>query len=82
VTWFLAPTVALYERQHGVIKDGMQVPAGLIDGALEPKQWTDNSLWKRVLENNRVIVSTPQVLLDALSHGYVDMFTWDRISGS
>jgi endoribonuclease Dicer len=73
VSWFLAPTVALCEQQHGVIKDSMQVPVGLIHGALEPKQWTDSSLWKRVLENNRVIVSTPQVLLDALSHGYVHM---------
>ncbi|OAX41416.1 P-loop containing nucleoside triphosphate hydrolase protein [Rhizopogon vinicolor AM-OR11-026] len=73
VSWFLAPTVALCEQQHGVIKGSMQVPVGLIHGALEPKQWTDSSLWKRVLENNRVIVSTPQVLLDALSHGYVHM---------
>ncbi|KAG1732444.1 uncharacterized protein EDB91DRAFT_674912 [Suillus paluster] len=73
VSWFLAPTVALCEQQHRVIKDSMQVPVGLIHGALEPKQWTDISLWKRVLENNRVIVSTPQVLLDALSHGYVHM---------
>ncbi|KAG0708464.1 hypothetical protein DFH29DRAFT_892712 [Suillus ampliporus] len=73
VSWFLAPTVALCEQQHRVIKDNMQVPVGLIHGALEPKQWTDISLWKRVLENNRVIVSTPQVLLDALSHGYVHM---------
>ncbi|KAG1732456.1 uncharacterized protein EDB91DRAFT_1152051 [Suillus paluster] len=73
VSWFLAPTVALCEQQHRVIKDSMQVPVGLIHGALEPKQWTDISLWKRVLENNRVIVSTPQVLLDALSHGYIHM---------
>jgi ERCC4-related helicase len=65
--------VALCEQQHGVIMGSMQVPVGLIHGALEPKQWTDSSLWKRVLENNRVIVSTPQVLLDALSHGYVHM---------
>ncbi|KAG2030530.1 hypothetical protein BDR03DRAFT_1034923 [Suillus americanus] len=73
VSWFLAPTVALCNQQHSVIKDNMQVPVGLIHGALEPKQWTDITLWKRVLENNRVIVSTPQVLLDALSHGYVHM---------
>lgn len=73
VSWFLAPTVALCNQQHSVIKDNMQVPVGLIHGALEPKQWTDITLWKRVLENNRVVVSTPQVLLDALSHGYVHM---------
>ncbi|KAG2047355.1 hypothetical protein BDR06DRAFT_95351 [Suillus hirtellus] len=73
VSWFLAPTVALCNQQHSVIKDNMQVPVGLIHGGLEPKQWTDVTLWKRVLGNNRVIVSTPQVLLDALSHGYVHM---------
>lgn len=73
VSWFVAPTVALCNQQHSVIKDNMQVPVGLIHGALEPKQWTDIGLWKRVLENNRVVVSTPQVLLDALSHGYVHM---------
>ncbi|KAG0708450.1 hypothetical protein DFH29DRAFT_892575 [Suillus ampliporus] len=66
VSWFLAPTVVLCEQQHRVIEDSMQVPVGLIHGALEPKQWTDISLWKRVLENNRVIVSTPR-------HGYVHM---------
>lgn len=46
---------------------------GLIHGGLEPKQWTDPNIWKTVLEKNRVVVSTPQVLLDALSHGYVNL---------
>lgn len=30
-------------------------------------------MWATVLKDHRVIVSTPQVLLDALSHGYVNL---------
>lgn len=39
----------------------------------EPNQWRNASLWSRVLETNRIIVSTPQVLLDALRHAYVSL---------
>ena len=72
VSWFIAPTVALCEQQHDVIQKAIG-SAGLIHGALEPKQWTDPNLWKNVLKKNRVVVSTPQVLLDALSHGYISL---------
>ncbi|KAI6044733.1 hypothetical protein EDC04DRAFT_2639245 [Pisolithus marmoratus] len=72
VSWFLAPTVTLCEQQHDVISKAIG-SVGLVHGGLEPKQWTDPELWNRVIKNNRVIVSTPQVLLDALSHGYVSL---------
>ncbi|KAH0826264.1 hypothetical protein J3R83DRAFT_5734 [Lanmaoa asiatica] len=72
VSWFIAPTVALCEQQHNVIQKAIG-SVGLIHGGLEPKQWTDPNLWKGVLSRNRVIVSTPQVLLDALSHGYINL---------
>jgi len=72
VSWFVAPTVALCEQQHDVISKTI-ASVGLVHGGLEPKQWTDPNLWRTVLANNRVIVSTPQVLLDALSHGYVNL---------
>ncbi|KIK50014.1 hypothetical protein GYMLUDRAFT_253347, partial [Collybiopsis luxurians FD-317 M1] len=71
--WFLAPTVALCEQQCNVIKDALPVSVGLISGALAPDQWKDASLWKSVLSTHRVMVSTPQVLLDALRHGYILM---------
>lgn len=64
--------MALCEQQHNVIQKAIG-SAGLIHGGLEPKQWTDPNLWKDVLSKNRVIVSTPQVLLDALSHGYISL---------
>ena len=72
VSWFIAPTVTLCEQQHEVIQKAIG-SAGLIHGGLEPKQWKDPNLWKDVLRKNRVIISTPQVLLDALSHGYISL---------
>lgn len=33
----------------------------------------DPQLWRLTLNSNRIIVSTPQVMLDALRHGYVSM---------
>ncbi|KAF5374334.1 hypothetical protein D9758_004670 [Tetrapyrgos nigripes] len=71
ISWFFAPTVVLCEQQHAVIEASLPVPVGLLTGALEPDQWKDASLWKRTLESYRVVVSTPQVLLDALHHGYI-----------
>lgn len=68
----MAPTVALCEQQHEVISKAIG-SVGLIHGGLEPKQWTKPDLWRQVLDKNRVIVSTPQVLLDALSHGYLNL---------
>jgi endoribonuclease Dicer len=46
---------------------------GIVSGASEPNQWKDAGLWKSVLSTHRIIVSTPQVLLDAMRHGYVSM---------
>ena len=30
-------------------------------------------MWRKLLDTHRIIVSTPQILLDALHHGYVQM---------
>jgi endoribonuclease Dicer len=73
VSWFLAPTVALCEQQHNVIKCALPVSVGLISGALEPDQWKDHQLWRQVLSTHRIVVSTPQVLLDAMRHGHVNL---------
>lgn len=40
---------------------------------MEPDQWKSAELWERVLNTHRVIVSTPQVFLDALRHAYIDL---------
>ncbi|RDX50374.1 P-loop containing nucleoside triphosphate hydrolase protein [Lentinus brumalis] len=73
VSWFIAPTVALVEQQCEVIKSAIPVPVGLVSGSSEPNQWKDASLWRRILSSYRIMVTTPQVLLDALHHGYIDM---------
>ncbi|TFK34943.1 hypothetical protein BDQ12DRAFT_737836 [Crucibulum laeve] len=73
ISWFFAPTVALCEQQKNVIQSSLPVSVGLISGALEPNQWKDAKLWERVIRTHRIMVSTPQVFLDALRHGYIIM---------
>jgi ERCC4-related helicase len=73
VSWFVAPTVALARQQQAVIAAHLPVSVGLISGANEPDQWTDRELWCRVLNTHRIVVSTPDVLLSALRHGYVHL---------
>ncbi|KIY44501.1 P-loop containing nucleoside triphosphate hydrolase protein [Fistulina hepatica ATCC 64428] len=73
VAWFVAPTVALCAQQHGVIQRNLSVPVAFVSGSLEPDQWKDQGLWERVITTHRVMVTTPQVLLDASRHGYVIM---------
>ncbi|TBU27162.1 P-loop containing nucleoside triphosphate hydrolase protein [Dichomitus squalens] len=73
VSWFIAPTVALVEQQSEVIKAAIPVSVGYVSGASEPNQWKDAGLWRGIIAKHRIMVTTPQVLLDALHHGYVDM---------
>jgi len=73
VSWFLAPTVALARQQQATIADHIPVSVGLISGQNEPDQWRDRELWRRVLNTHRIVVSTHDVLLNALRHGYVHL---------
>jgi endoribonuclease Dicer len=75
VSWFLAPTVALCDQQKTVISQALPVSVGQISGSQEPNQWLDPGLWRGVLEKHRIMVTTPQVLLDALRHGYIHLGT-------
>ncbi|KAF8267333.1 hypothetical protein EI94DRAFT_1786492 [Lactarius quietus] len=61
ISWFLVPTVALAQQQQRVIEKGVTVTVGLISGANEPDQWKDPALWRRVLNDYRIIVSTPDI---------------------
>ena len=56
-----------------MIRISLPISIGLISGALEPNQWKDQNVWRTALTTHRVIVSTPQVLLDAPRHGYVSL---------
>ncbi|KAF8165137.1 hypothetical protein B0H34DRAFT_830272 [Crassisporium funariophilum] len=71
ISWFFAPTVALCEQQKAVIQAYIPVSVGLVSGSNEPDQWKNAGLWERVLRTHRIMVSTPQVFLDALRHGYI-----------
>jgi ERCC4-related helicase len=74
MVWFLAPNVALCEQQYEVFKTnlpgyGIQMLSGQ-DGV---DHWTEQSIWDTVLRNVRIVMSTPQVLYDALAHAFVKM---------
>ena len=73
ICWFLAPTVTLIEQQKAVIAAAIPVSVTLISGRSAPDQWKDAALWESCLADHRIVVSTPQILLDALRHGYVRM---------
>ena len=71
--WFLAPTVSLCEQQCEVIK--LQNPAvivKLLTGSENVDSWSETT-WLKVLSDARIVVSTYQVLLDALDHAFVRM---------
>jgi endoribonuclease Dicer len=64
----------LCEQQKHVIEVHIPVSVGIISGAAnKPDQWKNHILWDRVLKTHRIIISTPQVFLDALGHGYISL---------
>ncbi|KAL4737329.1 ATP-dependent helicase dcl2 [Aspergillus similis] len=72
--WFLAPTVALCLQQHRVISQ--HIPAAksrTLLGLNKVELWTEQAIWDAVLEDIQVLVSTPAVLLDAMTHGFVNI---------
>ena len=74
LAWFIAPKVVLCEQQHRALLPHLSsYQHRLLLGKDGVDYWKDQRLWDSVLTDVRVVVSTPQVLLDALSHGYVNM---------
>lgn len=70
--WFLAPTVALCLQQHRAISQ--HIPAAksrTLTGLDKVELWTEQVIWDSVLSDIQVVVSTPAVLLDAMTHGFV-----------
>lgn len=69
--WFLAPTVPLCAQQFEVIQEqNASVSMKLVTGNDKVNTWSAQT-WTTILENTRLIVSTPQVLYDALAHAFV-----------
>lgn len=72
IVWFLAPTIALCEQQFRVIKS--QIGAAqikILSGADDVDTWSESRIWDDYLRDTRVVVSTYQVLLDAITHAFV-----------
>jgi ERCC4-related helicase len=72
--WFLAPTVTLCEQQYEVFKSNLPgFGIQLLSGSDNIDHWTEQSVWDAVLHNVRIVLSTHQVLVDALTHAFVRM---------
>lgn len=72
--WFLAPTVTLCEQQGGVFSHHLpNYNVLVLSGQDDVDHWTEQSVWDAVLHNVRIVLSTHQVLYDALAHAFVSM---------
>lgn len=70
--WFLAPNVSLCAQQFDVLRSQIpEVQAKFLCGADNVDAWSEQRIWDKVLLNVRIVVSTYQVLLDALSHAFI-----------
>ncbi|PVH92100.1 hypothetical protein DM02DRAFT_701523 [Periconia macrospinosa] len=72
--WFLTPTVTLCEQQYETFKKNL--PGNgirMLSGNDNVERWTKQSDWDAILANVRIVLSTHQVLLDALTHAFVSM---------
>ncbi|KAI9155405.1 Dicer-like protein 2 [Paramyrothecium foliicola] len=73
IIWFLAPTVSLCDQQHKVISCQIRAAkARLLTGSENLDTWRATT-WDTVLDGVHIVISTFQVLLDALSHAFVKM---------
>ena len=45
----------------------------LLSGSDNIDHWTEQSIWDAVLYNVRIVLSTHQVLVDALTHAFIRM---------
>ncbi|KAF5180350.1 Endoribonuclease dicer-like protein [Thalictrum thalictroides] len=69
VAVFLVPTVHLVNQQSEVVKLHTDLKVGKYWGELGVDFWDANT-WKNELAKYEVLVMTPQILLDALRHGF------------
>ncbi|KAG0646281.1 ATP-dependent helicase DCL-2 [Hyphodiscus hymeniophilus] len=72
--WFLAPTVSLCSQQFEYLQSQItSVQIKCLKGEDGVDRWSSQNEWDTVLRNVRIVVSTFQVLLDALSHAFIKM---------
>ncbi|KAF2966518.1 hypothetical protein GQX73_g7057 [Xylaria multiplex] len=73
IIWFLTPTVVLCEQQFHVLKSQIGAAQVKMLSGSEVDTWSDTRIWNDYLKNVRVVVSTYQILLDAVTHAFVRM---------
>ncbi|CAD6442536.1 bfe48028-85c3-4dec-9829-fa7c77296083 [Sclerotinia trifoliorum] len=72
--WFLAPTVALCTQHNEYLQLNISsVLVKLLVGSDGVDRWTEQRQWDAILKDVKIAVSPYQVLLDALTHGFVRM---------
>ncbi|MCJ1274748.1 Dicer-like protein 2 [Puttea exsequens] len=72
LVWFCVPTVALAEQQYNAISRRLPMfPIRVLSGADNVHFWTNQHIWDEILKGIRIIVSTHQVLLETIMHGFV-----------
>ncbi|PNY19942.1 Dicer-like protein 2 [Tolypocladium capitatum] len=77
IIWFLAPTVDLCAQQFEIVRlQAASVQMRLLTGNDNVHTWSAR-IWETILDGVRIVVSTYQVLLDALGHAFVSM---DRLA--
>ncbi|CAG8328122.1 unnamed protein product [Penicillium nalgiovense] len=78
LVWFLCPTIALCEQQVDVLRSHLPYSRPRsFTSKNQVDHWGEKSVWDAALFGVRVAVSTHQVLLDALTHGFtrIDQFS-------
>lgn len=74
LVWFMSPSVALSQQQYQVLSETLpEYMVKTLLGRDGIDKWRDQRLWDAVLTNVRVVVGTPAVLEQALTHGFVHM---------
>uniref|UniRef100_A0A803L442 Uncharacterized protein n=1 Tax=Chenopodium quinoa TaxID=63459 RepID=A0A803L442_CHEQI len=69
---FLVPTVVLVKQQAEVIELHTDLKVGKYWGDMGVDFW-DAAIWQKQLDEYEVLVMTPKILLDALSHTYIKL---------
>lgn len=74
LVWFLTTTVALANQHHRAVSG--QLPAyqaRVLSSACKCELWSEQWIWDEMLKGIRIVVSTYEILREALVHGFVQM---------
>ncbi|MCJ1379666.1 Dicer-like protein 2 [Xylographa soralifera] len=74
LVWFLCPTVVLAQQQYDYFEKHLRcVQIRILTGNDGVDRWGEKQIWDDVLKDINLVVSTYQILLDALVHGFISM---------